>query len=293
MMHRHMWRRFKPHGVVTKIAKWPRTDVWRQAAKRVDDMFPGRQLRDDAIARAIQSARDQAGETEDPVLWCVALILQAPQAAIAQAQIDQHPNNYRYKRERLYELIDFNDSFVSAVLAMPEEELATFSDEAKRAMDLFCRRVRVRCFSNDQFEAITHGLSREIALYRGATAEGFGVRMTSKIDDALGIDMVITDTQTGREINVDCKTHSSFYYRIKDLMHEGRLTAEQAAAAEDSGYCWEVNGDELRRERIVLLRLDQQTYGNIHNFSFENTVVLGQQLAKIMTTTVNETAAVY
>ncbi len=196
--------------------------------------------------------------------------------------MDRHSRGYHNKHERLFELIDFNDTYVSAVLSIPEGEIATFADEAKKAMDEFCKQLRSRCFSNEQFEAITHGLSREIAVYRGAKAEGYDVRMTSRVDDALGIDMVVTDPGTGRSVNIDVKTHSAFYYRLKDLMREGRLTTEEAAIAEDVGYAWVVNGDELRREHIVLLRIDQQTYGVIQNFSFMSTYVLGQKLAEIM-----------
>lgn len=151
-------------------------------------------------------------------------------------------------------------------------------------MDEFCKQLRSRCFSNEQFEAITHGLSREIAVYRGAIREGYQAHMTSRVDDALGIDMVITDRQTGMSINVDVKTHSAFYYRLKDLMREGRLTTEEAAMAEDVGYAWVVNGDETRREHIVLFRLDQQTYGNIQNFTLASTTMLGQKLAEILQT---------
>lgn len=256
-------------------------------------MFPGRQLRDDAIIRAIQSTRDRAVATNDSLWWCVALILQAPRAAVAQEQMDKHPRGYHNKQERLFELIDFNDTYVSAVLSLPEQGIATFADEAKKAMDEFCKQLRTRCFSNEQFEAITHGLSREIAVYRGAKREGYGVHMTNRVDDALGIDMVITDPGTGQSINVDVKTHSAFYYRLRDLTREGRLTTEEAAHAEDVGYAWIVNGDESRQERIVLFRLDQQTYGNIQNFTLESTTILGQKLTEIMRSAPDPAALVY
>ncbi len=266
-------------------SKRPQTELWAQARERVHQQFSGRQIRDDAMDRAIQSSRDQANQTNDPVMWCVALILQAPRAAVAQEQMDRHPHGYHAKHERLFELIDFNDTYVSAVLSLPEEEIATFADEAKKGMDTFCKQLRTRCFSNEQFEAITHGLSREIAVYRGAVREGYQVRMTNRVDDALGIDMVVTDPGTGRSVNIDVKTHSAFYYRLKDLMREGRLTTEEAAHAEDVGYAWIVNGDETRQERIVLLRIDQQTYGVIQHFSLNSTSVLGQKLAEIFTHT--------
>lgn len=285
MSIRNHWRQFRPRNVIRMVSpKRAQTEFWRAAREQVHQLFPGRQIRDDAMERAIQSARDRATHENDAVLWCVALILQAPRAAVAQEQMDKHPHGYRAKQERLFELIDFNDTYVSTVLSMPEGEIPSFADEAKKAMDEFCKQLRSRCFSNEQFEAITHGLSREIAVYRGAAREGYAVRMTNRVDDAFGIDMVVTDRETGQSINIDVKTHSAFYYRLKDLMREGRMTTEDAATAEDVGYAWIVNGDETRQERIVLFRLDQQTYGNIQHFTLESTTVLGQKLAEILQT---------
>lgn len=234
------------------------------------------------MERAIQSTRDQVNSSNDPVLWLAAMILQAPRAAVAQEQMDEHPHGYHNKQARLYELIDFNDTFVSAVLALPDDELPEFASEAKRAMDAFCKQVRARCFSNEQFDAITHGLSREIAVFRGVKAEGYDAQMTSRTQDAFGIDMVITDTTTGRSINIDCKTHSAFYYRLKDLLHEGRLTTEMVAHAEDSGYCHIVNTDDTREVSVVLWRIDEETYGDIENFSFADTTRLGEKLREIL-----------
>lgn len=288
-MIRRGWRRFRPRTVLHKNVlrivqpKHARTKLWQQAREQVHEMFPGRQIRDDAMIRAIRSARDRATTTNDPLWWCVALILQAPRAAAAQEQMDQHPHGYHNKQARLYELIDFNDTYVSAVLSLPEGQLPHFADEAKRAMDVFCKQLRTRCLSNEQYEAIVHGLSREIAVFRGAQAEGFRVHMTSRAEDALGIDMVITDPESGHSINVDCKTHSAFYYRLRDLTREGRLTTEQAAEAEDRGHAWVINRDDVRGEvRIAVWRIDQQTYGNIQYFSLESTTVLGQKIREML-----------
>lgn len=282
-MIRPKWRQFRPRNVIRIVGpKRARTELWKQAREQVHEMFPGRQLRDDAMAQAITTTRDKANSTNDPFWWCVALILQAPRAASAQEQMDQHPHGYRNREARLYELIDFNDTYVSAVLSLPEDQLPHFADEAKRAMDEFSKQLRVRCLSNEQYEAIVHGLSREIAVFRGVQAEGFDVHMTSRTEDALGIDMVISDPATGRSVNVDCKTHSAFYYRLKDLNHEGRLTTEQMATAEDKGYAWVVNRDGSREVRIALWRIDQQTYGNIEYFSFGSTAPLSVKLNEML-----------
>lgn len=283
MTLRHHWHRFKPHIIQRALTPALRvqTPLWQIAREQVDAIVPGRHLHQDVVRHEIERLRSQAEATNNSTLWCASLILQAPNAALAQEQMDRHPYGYHNKQARLFELIDFNDTFVSAVLSVSTADRVTFVAEAKRAIDAFCKQVRTRCLSDEQYEAIVHGLSREIAVYLGVQTEGYNVQMTNRVDDAFGIDMVITDPRNGQSINVDCKTHSAFYYRLKDLMHEGRLTVEQAGIAEDNGYVWIVNHDGVRSERIVLWRIDEQTYGNIQDFSFVNTVQLGEHLSRI------------
>src|ERR1035437_7681749 len=64
--------------------------------------------------------------------WLRALILQAPGAAMAQVQMDHHKHSFHNREARLYELIDFNDAYVSTVLAMPNDHLNTFNEELKK-----------------------------------------------------------------------------------------------------------------------------------------------------------------
>lgn len=216
--------------------------------------------------------------------WLRALVLRAPQAALAQAQMDRHKHGFPARGERLYELIDFNDAFVSAALALDSVLLPGFSDEAKRLMDWFCKRVGIRGFSNEQYQAIVQGLSREIAVYRGVQAEGLQATMTSRVSDALGIDMIISDPASGKSVNIDCKAPSAYRHRIYDLLHEGRLSGEEVTAAETLGYIGELNGHGHERAEVILWRIERERYGEIVAFSFGDTKPLGQAIRAILET---------
>lgn len=216
--------------------------------------------------------------------WLRALVLQAPQAALAQAQMDKHPHGYHARGECLYELIDFNDAFVSTVLTLDEPLLADFAEQAQRLMDWFCKRVGVRSLSDEQYTAIVRGLSREIAVYRGVRAEGFDSHMTSRTSDALGIDMVITDAKTGKYVNIDCKAPSAYRHRVYDLLREGRLTEEEVTAAEMLGYIGEMNGHGSERTEVIVWRIEKERYGEIAAFSFPDTAALGQTIRAILNT---------
>lgn len=216
--------------------------------------------------------------------WLMTLALQVPQAANAQRQMDAHPHGYRAKNERLYELIDFNDAFVSAVLALPEQEFSRFANETERLLQWFCKRVGVRSFSTEQYHAIVQGLSREIAVYKGVQAEGLQAAMTSRTSDALGIDMVISDPASGKSVNIDCKAPSSYRHRVYNLLHEGRLSEEEVDAAEQLGYIAELNGHGNQKAEIVVWRISTEEYGPIHNFHFDSTRQLGNAIHKIIET---------
>jgi hypothetical protein len=230
----------------------------------------------------IDDRRHMAELSGSSLDWLTVLALQAPRAAIAQHHMDKHPNGYDGGHARLYELIDFNDSFVSTVLSLPESLLPDFQTEAKQLMDNLCTRLRTPRFSDEQYEAITHGLSREIAVYRGLQREGLSVSMTSRVQDAKGVDMIVSDPETGATINVDVKTRSAFYYRLKDLRSEGRITKEAAEQAEVDGFCEVRNGHSADGVDVILLRIDPDDVGEIKNFSFADTAQLGVMVRHIL-----------
>ncbi len=210
------------------------------------------------------------------------LVLQAPRAALAQAQMDAHPHGYHDREKRLYELIDFNDTFVSTVLAEPQEALASFSDRIWRIMTNFCVAQKTPMFLRDQYDAIVRGLAREIAVYLGARREGFDVEMTSRTEDAFGIDMVIRDPVSGKHINIDVKTPSAFRYRLEDLVKEKRITDEQLLQADIDDFITVVNHRDKENVPVTILCVRPEDVGDIVNFQFQNTKQLGTLLRHIV-----------
>jgi hypothetical protein len=136
-------------------------------------------------------------------------------------------------------------------------------------------------FSDKQYEAITRGLSREVAVYLGALDQGFGAEMTSRSQDAMGVDMVITDPVSGKSLNIDCKTASAYRYRLQDLVQQERLSADDATKADLLGYAHELNGHGSEQVAVTLLRIDANEMGDIEGFYFTNPELLGGRLRKI------------
>jgi hypothetical protein len=230
----------------------------------------------------VQGQLQQANATNQPEHYLAALILQSPRSVMAQKSMDKHPHGFHDKEARLDELITFNDTYVSLILALPSEMRHGVNDQIKQLIDDFCRQVHAPKFSGEQWEAITHGLSREIAVYLGARSLGYSAEMTSRHQDAMGIDMVIAHATNGRSINVDIKTRSSFHFRLKDLTSEGRISEMQREAAEHAGFCMVVNGHGDEQVHTTLLRIDEETYGLIQDFEISRLDVLGDKIAEIM-----------
>ena len=225
----------------------------------------------------------QAINESDPVQWLALLILQAPRAAHAQAIMDEYPHGYHDREKRLFELIDFNDTLVSCVLLLPKDKLSTFTELLKQELDAFCKKMYSREFDAEQYEAIIHGLSREIAVFKAAENAGLHALMASRTADAFGVDMQIADMSRGRYINVDCKTSSSFHFRLKTLVKQHRIKLQDTIEAETKGW-WEiVNRDENgHKVRIILLRVNQEELGEIRNFRFVNEQAMVEKLKVIL-----------
>jgi len=277
-----VWRRFRPRVTYDNS----RHELYQLVQAEIQRAVPHmRRLNwqddrwlNDAIKRLLAKA-EQYPEGERNVAiastWIALTVLQSPRAARAQVQMDKHHGGYKERKARLFELIDFNDAFVSSVLALPEEYLAEFNQRLFIEMAAFCKKLRVSSFTAEQFEAINHGLSREIAVYRGAIAEGLGASMTSRVQDAKGVDMIITDPHSHRSINIDCKTSSSFHFRLVDRHRQGRMSDQAKLRCETQGYCSTINGKHEFAVDVVLVRIDTELLGKIHNFTFSDTSRLG------------------
>lgn len=283
-MHTRLWQQFRP-GRVTRYHQVD--DVFTRASDLVYDLpVPKRKFwirkNYSPLNPMIASMLFQAQSERSAEHYIAALVLQAPRAVMAQRRMDGHPNGMHDKHRRIDELIAFNDTYVSLILSLRDDDRDQANDRLKQLMDRFCKHLKAPCFNNDQWQAITHGLSREIAVYRTAKELGYNVQMTSRQQDAMGVDMVITDSRRDRSINLDIKTRSSFHFRLKDLTNEGRVSEMQREAAEHAGFCMVVNGHGDEAVHTTLLRIDEETYGRVVSFRLERPQALAAKLDEIL-----------
>lgn len=273
------WRRFLPKKPLRRRPEI--THPLFGAAREIVESLDARNF-DDLDAHI--EIRKRHLDESDPIQWLALLILQAPRAAHAQAIMDEYPHGYHDREKRLFELIDFNDTLVSCVLLLPDSELTTFPALLKVELDRFCQKMYSREFDSEQFEAIIHGLSREIAVFKAAENADLHVTMASRAADAFGIDMQIADIATGRYINIDCKTSSSFHFRLKTLVKQHRMKPRDVTDAETKGWWEVVNRDKKtgRGVKIILLRVSQDELGEILDFRFINEQAMVEKLKLIL-----------
>lgn len=212
------------------------------------------------------------------------LLEKTPGAVRAQREMDAHPHGFHNNKNRLYELIDFNDTFVALALSLDPANRKGFIERLRVSMQQYCKKQGFPMFTDEQYDAITRGLSREVAVYLGAMGQGFQVEMTSRTQDAMGVDMVITDPVSGRYVNIDCKTPSAYHFRVKDLVQQGRLSEQKAILAEQEGYVHERNGQGSDAISVVILRIDPNELGDIVDFSFKTPALLRTKLLSILET---------
>lgn len=280
------WRQFRQRAR-SHIAN---RDVFRDAAHGINNYLRHLHRIHGNVAllqNAIAEQRRYAAGSNDPAQLLTLLLLLTPGAAQAQEQIDKHPHGFHRKEARVFELIDFNDAYVATVLALGRHHLHSFNTHLKHAMDDMCHRVGARAFSDEQFEAITRGLTREIAVYLSAVELGYDVRITSRREDAMGVDMVVRDKQTERSVNLDIKSPSSYRYRLQDLVREGRMSEDRQLAADETGYAFETNGHGSEAVDVVLFRIDANEVGEIVDFRFEEPAKLDERLQKVLSLSPN------
>lgn len=277
------WRQFRPRVRTEQRSLNLLIRAERETMSRLQAMPRRRFRRADLhdLAPLIRQARQHADENRGAYEWLILLLLMTPRTVVLQRQMDRSPGQFAHTDPKLIELIDFNDTYVATVLAFPEPLLAEFDEQLKPMMDRVCKFLKTPCFSNEQYVAITKGLTREIAVYRGALKEGLEVELTTRAEDAMGVDLVVSDG-AGRAINIDVKTRSSFHFRIKDLEREGRISERQALLAEDTGYCPVTNGHGSEARHVILLRIDNEVLGEIVHFAFENSHMLGETLRMLL-----------
>lgn len=280
------WKRFKPQlrGHLDDRTLYEPDSVYAKARTIRERALRETSSRGGALkrnARAVQYLKQHLSRQPEHLLATV--VLQAPGAAEAQRQMDRHHGGYKNREKRLFELIDFNDAFVDTVLSLDDEILNTFTDRFRAEIDTFCDVCHIAPFDDEQLSAIVHGLSREIAVYRGARELGYRVRMTSRVLDSKGVDMVITDPQTKKSLNIDVKTHSAFHFRLLDLQHQRRIDEQRRLDCELAGYCSITNGRNQQAVDTMLLRVATDRLGPIHHYRFVDTAEFAKLLDRAMT----------
>lgn len=285
-----MWQRFRPktRGRLSDRTAYEPDSLYARARTVVSELMHqargGAYSRRDTLkrtAKAVRLLRER--DTHDAVHLLALLILQSPGAAHAQREMDTHHGGYKNRQARIFELIDFNDTFVDTVLALSDHDLVEFPERLMEEIDYFCGVLHAKPFSPEQFEAIVHGLSREIAVYRGAKRAGYIVHMTSRMQDAMGVDMVITDPDTKKSLNVDVKTRSSFHFRLVDLERQDRIDETQRLECELAGFCRIRNGHGHQTVETVLLRISTEHLGQIRAFDFVDIEPLATLIGDAMT----------
>lgn len=279
---RQHWRRFRAKLRPTAPTKNGSDLVVRTHAQLnailTDTIGSGRHVYAEQLAPVIKKQAERVQLNPVPSEWFALLLLRAPIAARAQQAMDKGTHASQSQQAHLFELIDFNDTFVSTVIALSPREREGFIDVAHNEIAWFCKQVGARMFSEDQYDAITRGLTREIAVYLGAIEQGFTATMTTRAQDAMGVDMVITDPVTKRSLNVDCKTPSAYRYRLQDLVREGRMSEAEAERADLVGFARETNGHGGEAVEVTILRIDPNEMGDIENFVFTDLRLLRGRL---------------
>lgn len=242
-------------------------DAYEVAMNRVKDSLQRRpEVKD--LDRKIEEWKKQAKRTNVTSDWLAAFFAQAPRAVLAQVQMDKHPHGYHDKQARLFELIDFNDTFEGAVLSMNDQERVKFAEQGRRGCEYVCKLLNVPNFSDEQWEAIVRGLSRELAVYLAAQHNGFYAYMTSRAQDAMGIDMQVKEPESGAYINLDVKSPSAFRHRLEELVHEGRLNEHELFTADQQSYAVIHTGHGDQAVEVVLLCILPDKLGEVVNFCF-------------------------
>lgn len=277
-MLRKVWRRFKPkrRGRLSDKTVYEPHSIYGKAREIVEQTLTEARIATHSsrssrktLARAVKKLQ-QRGSQEAPYLLAK-LILMAPNAASAQREMDKHQGAYKNRQARVYELIDFNDAFVDTVLALHHDDLPDFAERLKEEMVVFCHKMNAKPLDDEQYYAIVHGLSREIAVYFGAKDLGYIPHMTSRVQDAMGIDMIISDPETKKALYIDVKTNSSFHFRLLNLKRAKRIDEEKHMHCELAGFCIVRNGKGVKAVDTVLFRVSTKYLGPIRHFRFKNT----------------------
>lgn len=236
-----------------------------------------------SVMAAVRLRIDHSRGYERTTLLLALLILQAPQASRAQDLMKRRGVSFNDREERLHELIEFNDTFVSLVLSFdPLPIPRDIKDNIYYEIHRVCTITRTHPFSYLDYNAISRGLEREIALYFAAEVADLDVRVASRIADGLGVDMQVSDRESGLQVNIDCKTESSFRFKLDSLVRYGRIKQVDRLRADEDGVVKFSIGRGKEAIPVVLLRITESLTGGVEEFRFRDEHAVGVQLRNLV-----------
>lgn len=228
------------------------------------------------LARALQTKRMRDADQNE---WTTSqraaesnalLILGIPAAARTQERMDRHRSHDRALD--VGSLSRFNRDLTSAIIAAPKNMRPEFTNQIRRRSEsLLYRKWGLPVLSEVQFNRITSGLEREVAVFDAleeTTPEGWQVRQGSMQEDALGTDIVVVDNK-GAELRLDSKTRYAFDHVVDDLETGHWISAQDAQRGRDTGYVYSP-GRTPSGEKVYTCIFDADNLGSIKDFSYDN-----------------------
>ena len=90
------------------------------------------------------------------------------------------------------------------------------------------------------------------------------------------------DPESGRYINVDVKTPSSFRHRMEQLVHEKRLTERELLIGDRDSYIVERNGHGDKKVEVVVLCILPDLFGDLADWRFVDPEPMREKLNQLI-----------
>jgi hypothetical protein len=198
------------------------------------------------------------------------LVLGIPAAARAQERMDTRRTHDRALD--VGSLSRFNRDLSGVMLEMPPSMLPEFPDRLRRRSEnLLYQQWGLPVLNEVQFNRITNGISREVAVLRAlqeTLPEEWNLRQGTPQEDMLGTDAVVVDNE-GRELRMDMKTDYAFAHILDDLEAGDWITPEQARRGAEDGYVYSP-GRTPAGEKVYTCVFNADALGKITDCQYED-----------------------